>query len=31
MTPPADVGLVLIPGRAYEVWGTRVVDGEAQV
>lgn len=21
--PPANVGLVLIPGRAYEVWGTR--------
>lgn len=27
--PPADVGLVLIPGRAYEVWGTRAVDADA--
>lgn len=27
--PPGDVGLVLIPGRAYEVWGTRSVEGEA--
>lgn len=24
--PPAAVGLVLIPGRAYEVWGTRAAD-----
>ncbi|GGM53515.1 hypothetical protein ACFFX1_54855 [Dactylosporangium sucinum] len=27
--PPAEVGLVLIPGRAYEVWGTRAAEGEA--
>ncbi len=27
--PPAEVGLVLIPGRAYEVWGTRAVDTDA--
>jgi hypothetical protein len=26
--PPAGVGLVLIPGRAYEVWGTRAVGDE---
>jgi len=26
--PPAEVGLVLIPGRAYEVWGTRATEGE---
>lgn len=26
---PSDVGLVLIPGRAYEVWGTRAVEESA--